>query len=97
MIWAMFTIGVQLLSIASVRTTSWAFQAANAAALIKESMLATMQGDPEYYKVCGAIFGLFHTFGGTRAGSDLLTGGGGTPSAQGTCWKKQAMDGRPMF
>ena len=27
------------------------------AALDQESMLATMQGDPEYYKVCGAIFG----------------------------------------
>ena len=44
------------------------------AALGQEQMLATMQGDPEYYNVCGAIFGC-ETPLGDESGSDIVTEG----------------------
>ena len=43
-------------------------------ALDQESMLATMQGDPAYYNVCGAIFGCSTPLGDESGSEDLTTG-----------------------
>ena len=64
------------------------------AALDQESMLATMQGDPEYYKVCGAIFGCATPLG-DEAGSDLLTGGANTERAK-ELLEEAGYDGTPI-
>ena len=64
------------------------------AALDQESMLATMQGDPEYYKVCGAIFGCSTPLG-DEAGSDLLTGGANTERAK-ELLEEAGYDGTPI-
>ncbi len=44
------------------------------AALDQESMLATMQGDPAYYNVCGAIFGCSTPLGDETGSEDLTSG-----------------------
>ncbi|MFD2738885.1 ABC transporter substrate-binding protein [Sulfitobacter aestuarii] len=64
------------------------------AALDQESMLATMQGDPEYYKVCGAIFGCSTPLG-DEAGSEILTGGADPEKAK-ALLEEAGYDGTPV-
>ncbi len=64
------------------------------AALDQESMLATMQGDPEYYNVCGAIFGCSTPLG-DPAGSDMLTGGADPEKAK-ALLEEAGYDGTPV-
>lgn len=64
------------------------------AALDQESMLATMQGDPEYYRVCGAIFGCSTPLG-DEAGSEALTGGA-DPERSKELLEEAGYDGTPV-
>lgn len=64
------------------------------AALDQESMLATMQGDPEYYNVCGAVFGCSTPLG-DEAGSEILTGGAKIDEAK-ALLKEAGYDGTPI-
>ncbi|MGJ8544758.1 MAG: ABC transporter substrate-binding protein [Sulfitobacter sp.] len=64
------------------------------AALDQESMLATMQGDPEYYKVCGAIFGCSTPLG-DEAGSEVLTSGANIDKAK-ALLEEAGYDGTPI-
>lgn len=64
------------------------------AALDQESMLATMQGDPEYYNVCGAIFGCSTPLG-SEAGSEDLTGGANIEKAK-ALLEEAGYDGTPI-
>ncbi|ASJ72181.1 ABC transporter substrate-binding protein [Granulosicoccus antarcticus] len=64
------------------------------AALDQESMLATMQGDPEYYNVCGAIFGCSTPLG-DEAGSEVLTSGANVDTAK-ALLKEAGYDGTPI-
>lgn len=66
---------------------------AAAAALGQEQMLATMQGDPEYYKVCGAIFGCATPLG-NEAGSDRLINP--DPEASKALLAEAGYDGTPI-
>ncbi|WP_336071260.1 ABC transporter substrate-binding protein [Nitratireductor rhodophyticola] len=50
-------------------------------ALSQEAVLATLIGNPDYYKVCGAIFGCGTPLG-DEAGSDTLTSGGDIEGAK---------------
>ncbi len=50
-------------------------------ALSQEAVLATLIGNPDYYKVCGAIFGCGTPLG-DEAGSDTLTSGGDIAGAK---------------
>ncbi|WP_295807468.1 ABC transporter substrate-binding protein [uncultured Nitratireductor sp.] len=50
-------------------------------ALSQEAVLATLIGDPNYYKVCGAIFGCGTPLG-DESGSDTLTSGGDIEGAK---------------
>jgi peptide/nickel transport system substrate-binding protein len=63
-------------------------------ALSQEPVLATMIGNPEYYKVCGAIFGC-----GTPLGSDVgtesLTGAGDAAGAK-ALLEEAGYDGTPV-
>lgn len=64
------------------------------AALDQESMLATMQGDPAYYNVCGAIFGCATPLG-NEAGSEILTGGANIEKAK-ALLEEAGYDGTPI-
>ncbi|WP_146590964.1 ABC transporter substrate-binding protein [Puniceibacterium confluentis] len=64
------------------------------AALDQESMLATMQGDPEYYSVCGAIFGCATPLG-DASGSEDLTGGANIEKAK-ALLAEAGYDGTPI-
>ncbi|PIL19593.1 ABC transporter substrate-binding protein [Puniceibacterium antarcticum] len=64
------------------------------AALDQESMLATMQGDPEYYNVCGAIFGCSTPLG-DESGSETLTGGA-DPEKSKALLEEAGYDGTPI-
>ncbi|WP_025031746.1 ABC transporter substrate-binding protein, partial [Nitratireductor aquibiodomus] len=50
-------------------------------ALSQEAVLATLIGNPDYYKVCGAIFGCGTPLG-DETGSDTLTSGGDIAGAK---------------
>lgn len=50
-------------------------------ALSQEAVLATLIGNPDYYKVCGAIFGCGTPLG-DETGSDTLTSGGDIEGAK---------------
>jgi peptide/nickel transport system substrate-binding protein len=64
------------------------------AALSQESILATMQGNAEYYNVCGAVFGCSTPLG-NEAGSELLTGGANIEVAK-ALLKEAGYDGTPV-
>ncbi|WP_375258941.1 ABC transporter substrate-binding protein [Citreimonas sp.] len=64
------------------------------AALGQEEMLATMQGDPEYYNVCGAIFGCSTPLG-DESGSDIVTGGP-NPERSKELLEEAGYDGTPI-
>ncbi len=64
------------------------------AALDQASMLATMQGDPEYYNVCGAIFGCSTPLG-DESGSEMLTGGTDSEAAK-ALLEEAGYDGTPI-
>ncbi|MFD1343285.1 ABC transporter substrate-binding protein [Litorisediminicola beolgyonensis] len=64
------------------------------AALDQESMLATMQGDPEYYNVCGAIFGCATPLG-DESGSEIVTGGADPEKAK-ALLEEAGYDGTPI-
>lgn len=64
------------------------------AALDQESMLATMQGDPQYYNVCGAIFGCSTPLG-DEAGSEVLTSGANIEAAK-ALLEEAGYDGTPI-
>lgn len=64
------------------------------AALDQESMLATMQGDPDYYNVCGAVFGCATPLG-DEVGSEVLTGGANVDEAK-ELLKEAGYDGTPI-
>ena len=63
-------------------------------ALSQESMLATMQGDPAYYNVCGAIFGCSTPLG-DEAGSDPITSGPHPDEAR-ALLEEAGYDGTPI-
>ncbi|MTJ04777.1 MAG: ABC transporter substrate-binding protein [Sediminimonas qiaohouensis] len=64
------------------------------AALDQEAMLATMQGDPAYYNVCGAIFGCSTPLG-DESGSDTVTGGADIEKAK-ALLEEAGYDGTPI-
>ncbi|MFP7674650.1 ABC transporter substrate-binding protein [Marivita sp. S0852] len=64
------------------------------AALDQESMLQTMQGDPAYYNVCGAIFGCATPLG-DEAGSDIVTEGANIERAR-ELLEEAGYDGTPV-
>ncbi|SEU06545.1 ABC transporter substrate-binding protein [Paracoccus homiensis] len=66
---------------------------AAAAALGQEQMLATMQGDPEYYKVCGAIFGCATPLGDQAASETLVAP---NPEASKALLAEAGYDGTPI-
>ncbi|WP_411958669.1 ABC transporter substrate-binding protein [Paracoccus homiensis] len=66
---------------------------AAAAALGQEQMLATMQGDPEYYKVCGAIFGCATPLGDQAASETLVAP---DPEASKALLAEAGYDGTPI-
>ena len=63
-------------------------------ALNQEDVLATMMGDPEYYKVCGAIFGC-DTPLGDEAGSEPITSGAHPDKAK-ALLEEAGYDGTPI-
>lgn len=63
-------------------------------ALSQENMLATMQGDPAYYNVCGAIFGCATPLG-DETGSEPVTGGADIEAAQAKL-AEAGYDGTPI-
>ncbi|NUH67172.1 ABC transporter substrate-binding protein [Sulfitobacter sp. S0837] len=64
------------------------------AALDQESMLQTMQGDPAYYNVCGAIFGCATPLG-DEAESEIVTGGADIEKAK-ALLEEAGYDGTPI-
>ncbi len=64
------------------------------AALDQESMLQTMQGDPAYYNVCGAIFGCATPLG-DEADSEIVTGGADIEKAK-ALLEEAGYDGTPI-
>ena len=64
------------------------------AALGQEQMLATMQGDPEYYNVCGAIFGCATPLG-DETGSEIVTAGP-DPERSKELLEEAGYDGTPV-
>ena len=63
-------------------------------ALNQEDVLATMMGDPAYYKVCGAIFGC-DTPLGDEAGSEPITSGAHPDKAK-ALLEEAGYDGTPI-
>jgi len=63
-------------------------------ALSQENMLATMQGDPAYYNVCGAVFGCATPLG-DETGSEPLTEGADIEAAQAKL-EEAGYDGTPI-
>ena len=63
-------------------------------ALSQENMLATMQGDPEYYNVCGAVFGCSTPLG-DESGSEPLTTGAHPEEAR-KLLEEAGYDGTPV-
>ena len=63
------------------------------AALGQESMLATMQGNPEYYNVCGAIFGCATPLGDESRLRDR-DGRPQIPKRPSSCSRRRAMTAR---
>jgi peptide/nickel transport system substrate-binding protein len=64
------------------------------AALDQTSMLQTMQGDPDYYNVCGAIFGCSTPLG-NESNSELVTGGANIERAR-ELLEEAGYDGTPI-
>ena len=64
------------------------------AALDQESMLQTMQGDPAYYNVCGAIFGCSTPLG-DEADAEIVTGGADPEKAK-ALLEEAGYDGTPI-
>lgn len=63
-------------------------------ALSQENMLATMQGDPAYYNICGAIFGCATPLG-DETGSEAVTGGANIEAARAKL-EAAGYDGTPI-
>lgn len=63
-------------------------------ALSQEAVLATLIGNPDYYKVCGAIFGCGTPLG-DETGSDTLTSGGDIEGAK-KLLEEAGYDGTPI-
>lgn len=63
-------------------------------ALSQENMLATMQGDPEYYNICGAVFGCATPLG-DETGSEPVTGGADIEAAKAKL-EEAGYDGTPV-
>ncbi|ETX28574.1 ABC transporter substrate-binding protein [Roseivivax isoporae LMG 25204] len=63
-------------------------------ALSQENMLATMQGDPEYYNVCGAVFGCATPLG-DESGSEPITSGANPEEAR-AMLEAAGYDGTPV-
>lgn len=63
-------------------------------ALSQEAVLATLIGNPDYYKVCGAIFGCGTPLG-DESGSDTLTSGGDIEGAK-KLLEEAGYDGTPI-
>ena len=63
-------------------------------AFSQEELLKIAIGDPEYYKVCGAIFGCEAPYAST-AGSETLTGGGDPKRAK-KLLDEAGYDGKPI-
>lgn len=63
-------------------------------ALSQEAVLATLIGNPDYYKVCGAIFGCGTPLG-DESGSDTLTSGGDIAGAK-KLLEEAGYDGTPI-
>ena len=63
-------------------------------ALSQEDVLATMMGDPEYYQVCGAIFGCGQPLE-DETGAETLTSGG-DPEAARAQLEEAGYDGTPV-
>jgi len=63
-------------------------------ALSQENMLATMQGDPNYYNVCGAVFGCATPLGDETA-SEPVTGGADIEAARAKL-EDAGYDGTPV-
>lgn len=64
------------------------------AALGQEDILATMMGDPEYYTVCGAVFGCGTPLA-DETGSESITGGP-DPEKSRALLKEAGYDGTPI-
>lgn len=67
---------------------------AAAAALDQKSILETMQGSPEYYNVCGAIFGCSTPLG-DESGSEIVTEGANIEKAK-ALLEEAGYDGTPI-
>lgn len=63
-------------------------------AVSQEPLLAAMVGNPEYYKVCGAVLGCGMPLG-SEVGADTLTKGGGTEEAR-KLLEQAGYDGTPV-
>lgn len=63
-------------------------------AISQEPVLATLIGNPDYYSVCGAVFGCGTPFA-SETGSESLTSGGGTEQAR-ALLEEAGYDGTPV-